>query len=158
MNYDQKEFDDVIRETSFDIIREISPDETGMFDEAYKISISGNAAKGNGDNMLGFGVDALSYLTTPAVVGMVSPVAGFLFSELAKSLKDEATVIIKAKIKERVKKDRADERVSLPVLTKEQLASLEQIAFDSAKKNGADDALAEKMSLTLIGTMNLPQI
>ncbi len=158
MNYDQKEFDDVIRETSFDIIREISPDETGMFDEAYKISISGNAAKGNGDNMLGFGVDALSYLTTPAVVGMVSSVAGFLFSELVKSLKDESTVIIKAKIKKLFKKDRADEKVSLPVFTKEQFASLKQIAFDSAKKNGADDALAEKMSLTLIGTMNLPQI
>ncbi len=154
MNYNPLEFDDLIRDVSLDVIKNVAPEESEMFDEAYSVTVSG---KKKSDDMLGFGVDALSYLATPAVVGMVSSVAGFLFSELVKSLKDESTVIIKAKIKKLFKKDKADEKVVLPAFTKEQFAALKLLAVDSAKKNGADEQLAEKMALALIGSMNLPQ-
>ncbi len=159
MNYNPLEFDDLIRDVSLSVINDIAPEESEMFDEAYSVTVS---AGEKSDDMLGFGVDALSYLATPAVVGMVSSVAGFLFSELVKSLKDESSVIIKAKIKKLFKKDKtdedkADEKVVLPAFTKEQFAALKLIAVDSAKKSGADEQLAEKMALTLIGSMNLPQ-
>lgn len=152
--YNPQEYDDLIREVSFDVVNIIAPEESEVFDDTYAITVSG---KKDSDDMLGFGVDALSYLATPAVVGMVSSVAGFLFSELVKSLKDESTVIIKAKIKKLLKKDKTDEKVILPAFTKEQFAALKLLAVNSAKKNGADDELAEKMALALIGSMNLPQ-
>lgn len=154
MDYNPLEFDDLIRDVSLNVINDIAPEESEMFDEAYSVTVS---AGEKSDDMLGFGVDALSYLATPAVVGMVSSVASFLFSELVKSLKDESSVIIKAKIKKLFKKDKADEKVVLPAFTKEQFAALKLIAVDSAKKSGADEQLAEKMALALIGSMNLPQ-
>lgn len=157
MAYTQADVDEVTRETSAEIVQIVSPEESDMFEEIFASVRSSDAGKENPDSMLGFGVDALQFLQTPAVIGMVSTVAGFLFSELVKSLKDESSVIIKAKIKKLFKKSKDDPKELLPAFTKEQYANLKKLAFDSAKKFGATDDAAEKMSLALLGSMNLPQ-
>lgn len=157
MAYTQADVDEVTKEASEEIVNLVSPEESEMFEEIFASVTGSGSRKDTPDSMLGFGVEALQFLQTPAVIGMVSTVAGFLFSEVVKSLKDESSVIIKAKIKKLFKKGMEDPRELLPAFTKDQYATLKKMAFDSAKKFGATDDAAEKMSLALLGSMNLPQ-
>lgn len=157
MSYTQADLDEVTKEASAELVSLVSPEESELFEEIFASVKGSEAGKGNPDSMLGFGVDALQFLQTPAVIGMVSTVAGFLFSEVLKSLKDESSVIIKAKIKKLFKKGKDDPKELLPSFTKDQYATLKKLAFDSAKKFGATDDAADKMSLALLGSMNLPQ-
>lgn len=152
MEYDPKEFEDVIREASLSLVTEFAPEEASSYDD---IREEMNSAKSH-DVMLGFGVDAISFLTTPAAIGMVSSVAGFLFSEVVKSLKEESAQIIKAKLKKVFSKSRDAKPEDLPALSRNQFEHLRKLAVESAIKSGADEALAERMALSLIGSMNLP--
>ncbi len=150
------EYPDLVKDISGDIVAEVSPDETGSFDEIFSALASGKASTDNSDRILGFGVDALLYLNSPVVIGMVSSVLAFLSAEVLKSLKDESSSYIKEKIKLIFKKSGKQEAVSLPVFTKEQFAELRRLSVESAKKNGASDEDAEKFANALIARMNLP--
>lgn len=156
MLFDKEEFGDIIKEASGNVVKEVAPDEFETFDEIYA-QVSGQAPRADEDSKLGFGVDAFAFLSSPAAIGMVTSVAGFLFAELVKSLKDESTVIIKDKVKKMFKKGKDDSKTALPQFTKEQFAQLRQLAVDSAKKNGASDEISDRMANCLIASMNLPQ-
>ncbi len=149
---------DLIKEISFIVVNEVAKDESEMFGEIFE-EYYGNPAKksGKADDMLGFGVDGILSVSTPVVIGMVSSVTGFLFNEIVKSLREQSTEVIKNKIRKLFNKKTELSKNELPEFSAAQFAEIKKLAKEEAIKFGASEDIAEKMSSSLIGSMNLPK-
>lgn len=158
MNLSLSDKKEIVKEMTYSVISGISPEEAAMFDGIFEEYYDNPAKKNAGrDSTLGFGIEGMLDLSTPMVIGMASSVAGFLFTEILKTVKDQTAEAIKAKIKKLFnKKDQNVKKSDLPDLTPEQYAIIKKIAKDEALKFGLSEADAEKMSTGFIGSMNLP--
>ncbi|MEO8665569.1 MAG: hypothetical protein ABI462_08725 [Ignavibacteria bacterium] len=148
---------ELIKEISFTVVSDVAGDESEMFGEMFEEYYNKPLnSSSKSDDMLGFGVEGILDISTPVVIGMVTSVTGFLFSEIVKTFREQSAEVIKDKVKKLFNKKTEVKKSELPELTSEQFAIIKKLAKDEAVRFGASEDMAEKMSSSLIGTMNLP--
>lgn len=148
---------ELIVELSKQIVEQMAPEETDLFDElmeSYFVDPSPPDLTANpGDDPLGFGVNDLMVAVTPAAAAVASAAIAFVMSVLAKAARDEGAEQIRRRLKSalRDKRNTEDSRLAL---TSSQLETLLTITRETAERYGMDteqsDAMANAVLVTLL--------
>lgn len=131
----------LISEVARDLIADLAPQELPLFrahSEAYfkdpQKAVQSQSAK---DEMLGFGAGDAVVLLTPIVLATLDEVVKFVGEEMKTSVQGEGAAWIQQAVKSLFKKFRpseADDKKKLTALTAEQLAQVQNIAFNKARQ------------------------
>jgi hypothetical protein len=168
----------IVAELTFEVVGEIAPEEHEIFNELlheyYQPAKPTKTGKGGSDDPLGFGLEGVVHLMTPAVAALVTTLLNGLLAEAAKSLQEEGAAAIRNKIKtllnpgqekkpagketgqdrpgetkEGGQKAHKEERPSGVDFSREQLAAILKNAKSAARKQGASDEEAERIANAL---------
>jgi hypothetical protein len=152
-----------IQELSRSIIAENASDEVDLFEElaADYFRNPQPPKREERDDALGFGLETVMAFT-PAVLAMAKVAFDFACSECLKAAKDEASEVIKRKVKTFFRKAK-DTSAPTPAVTeapavtftRAQLEQLRTIAINEGIAYGLKPHEAEKMSRSLIGSAAL---
>lgn len=143
---------DVVR----DIIVQTAPEElplfratsTAYFKNADRV-LKGQMSK---DELLGFGAGEAVTLLTPYVFVVVTEVVRFVIVEVQKSVATESANLISDIVKKLFKRVRPEENNLLP-LTSAQLAQVDKVAYESARRLNLSNDRARLLADAIKGSM-----
>lgn len=159
----------LVAQLSYDVVGAVAPEEQEIFDELleeyYQPPITGGRPPESNDP-LGFGLEGMVHVATPAVIALVTTFLNHVFTEAMKTLQDESVEAVKQKIKALFaveKKEKADAPGEVPpepkakliAFEREQLALIRKAAIQEARKRGASAEEAERMANALFVRLTL---
>src|SRR5262249_18716495 len=128
----------LVTEVARDVLSEVAPQEMPIFAAASRAYFADPASalrqSRPKDNVLGFGIEAVGVLVTPAVLLVVSEVLEFLTRIAAKAMEDGLAKEIPQIIKSMFRKFHSSDPDTPAVLTKEHLALIHGNVLLAAKK------------------------
>lgn len=147
----------LITELSKQIVEQIAPEETDLFDELMASYFADpsppDLTADPRDDPLGFGLNELMIAVTPAAAAVASAAIAFVMSVLAKAARDEGAEQIRRRLKSALQSKRNVEGNSL-TLTPSQLETLLTITRETAGRYGMDpeqsDAMANAVLVALL--------
>lgn len=150
MTEKDKEIRETIKEVSYNIINDIAPEELDMFDEisdAYFSDPSVFEKKKSGDDPIGFGIESMTDMLSPAALSVVTTVVTYIAAEAFGAAKGALTDELKSRIKslfnKKTEKKEADE------LTPDQLREI----HNKAVSRGIELHLSEEQSNNLANAL-----
>jgi hypothetical protein len=160
---------DLIRDLTEQLIAEVAPDETELFEEIWRDCTGpGKRPKIPKADPLSFGVADAVTLVTPTVIAVTTTVVAILWLEAQKALGVAAKDYfdgLRARLQKRQEKPSGGTTVppatksaiQTQLLTPEFLARVRDLTQSVARKEGLDETVAETVSLKLIARLALPQ-
>jgi hypothetical protein len=160
-----------IQDVSRNVVGEVAAEELELFPELaadYFANPQSARSQPPKDDALGFGLETVAVLT-PVVLAMTKAVIGFVSAQVLQTAKDESASLLKEKIKavfaslrkgaglptEKETPATSAPPVTAPTLNRGQLEQIKKLAVAEAVSFGVKPEDAEKMSLSLIGSLAL---
>jgi hypothetical protein len=144
---------DTVRNISRILVAEIAPEELDNFDELFdeaRTASNSPSSRNSSDEALGFGLDALIIIATPAVKTAVMAVMTFIVNEVIDNAKNETATIIKERIKNIFDSNKKSKSPASPP-NKETLRRIQKMAEESAKLHGLSEEQSNKFAMVLVG-------
>ena len=151
--------DQLIADWARDIVAQSAPEELPLFRaksvEYFKNpnkSLKGQKSK---DNMLGFGAGEAVILVTPYVLTIATQVIKFVAEELSKALATQSTDVIGDIVKRIFQRPgkKQDDTTPIPPLTREQLAQIYHVAYQTALGLHLPDEKAKLLANATVGSL-----
>jgi hypothetical protein len=156
----------LVAEITYEVVGEVAPEEQEIFDELLQeyYQPAKPAARRDSDDPLGFGLEGVVSMATPAAAALVATFLNHLLDEAVKTFQDESVEAVKQKIAalfHRTKdKETAEDKSAAPAagakvepapvgFDRDQLAAILKAAKDEARKRGASKDEAEQMANAL---------
>lgn len=143
---------DTVRNISRILVAEVAPEELDNFDELFdeaRAPSNSPSSRSTSDEALGFGLDALIIIATPAVKAAVMTVMTFIVNEIIDNAKNETATIIKEHIKDIFDSTKKSKTHASP-LNKETLIRIQKVAEESAKLHGLSEEQSTKFAMALM--------
>lgn len=156
MSEKDTEIRETIKEISYDIINNIAPEETDMFDEiseAYFSDPSVFEKKKSGDDPIGFGIESMTDMLSPAALSVVTTVVTYIAAEAFGAAKGALTDELKSRIKTLFNKK--TEKKDAASFTQEQLKEIHDKAFNRGIELRLSEEQSENLANALIASMVL---
>jgi hypothetical protein len=152
----------LVSEVARDVLSDIAPQEMPIFAAASRAYFADPAAAlqqfRSKDDVLGFGMEAVTVLVTPAVLLVVSEVLEFLTRVAAKATEDGLAKEIPEIIKAMFRKFHSSEPDVMPsVLTKEHMALIHENVLLAAKRLHLPAAKAQSLANAVTAQLVLPK-
>lgn len=155
----------LIQELSKGIVAETAPEEMDLFDELvteyFQNPTPPDLSAKPKEDPLGFGLNELLIVVTPAAAEIVRSVLNHLMTETMEAAKDESAEMVKKKVKKLFNPENKNEKPAkkddgeVRPLNKEQLEQVKKLARKQAIKFGIGPDKAEKMANALVGSLAL---
>ena len=158
MTEKDKEIRETINEISYNIINDIAPEEIDMFEEISEAYFSDPAVfekKKSGDDPIGFGIEGIMEMFSPAVMTVVTTVVTYIATEAFGAAKGALTDELKAKIKSLFNKKA--EKKDDAALTPEQLKTVHEKAVSRGISLNLSEEQANNLANALIASMVIKQ-
>jgi hypothetical protein len=153
-----KDIRETIKEVSFNLISELAPEEAEMFHEisdAYFNNPELLSGLNSKDDPVGFGVDGIIEMVSPATLGVVTTVITYIATEAFGAAKGALTDELKSKIKSLFNKKTGEKASHVHTLTKEQLKLIRDKAISEGKAQKLSEEKATNLANALISSMVL---
>lgn len=151
----------LVTDVARDVLSEIAPEEMPIFAAASRAYFADPAAARqqlrSRDNVLGFGVEALTVVVTPAVLLILSEVFDFLTGVAAKATEEGLTKEIPQIIKAMFRKFHSSEPDIPSVLTREQIGLIHSNVLLAAKKLRLPAEKAQSLANAVTAQLVLPK-
>lgn len=149
-----KDIKETIRDVSFGIVSEIAPEESDFFYEisdAYFTNPELLKNINSGDDPVGFGIEGVIEMVSPATIGIVSTVITYIATEIFGAAKGALTDELKNKIKSLFDKDKLNNKDKGTDISKNNIPEKENtVALTSDQlKQIRDKAIEEGLALKL---------
>jgi hypothetical protein len=156
--------DRLVAELARSAISRAAPEELPLFratSEAYFENPDAVAAKGSGDDMLGFGVGEALVLLTPVALAVSRDVLNFVLEQLRSQAREHGKEAIDRLVSRLIKRDEesaaepaaADADAKPPDLTEEQLEEVRALAIEKARQLKLAPDKAELLADSLVGSL-----
>ena len=144
------ESDEVVREVARDYVTELAPEELPLFrpiSDAY-LRDPGRPLdpRGDGDEVLGFGMDAAVVLMTPIVLAVVHDVVLRVRAQLVDQLAEQGGDVVERWLHRLFRGAGPAAGAKIPALSPAQLAEVRQLAYDGALKGGISEKRASSLA------------
>jgi hypothetical protein len=148
---------DVVAELARRSIADTAPQELPLFrivSQAYFDDPKQVLEPASGkDDMLGFGPAGLVMLVTPAALEAAKSIISYLFSQLKGSAEHETSDAIAARVHQLFHRDEKPE--APPLLTREQLAHVRELALEKGRQLNLPEAQADLLADSMVGSLAL---
>jgi hypothetical protein len=149
---------DLVSEVARSLVAAAAPGELPLFratSDAYFRDPQGVLQPKPGkEEMLGFGVEAEVMLLTPAILEATRSVLRFLVAQLQSEAGSEASDAIRNRLERLLHRDPKTEPAE-PGLSREQLAQVREIAFETGRKAQLPEQEATLLADAMIGRLAL---
>lgn len=131
----------------------VAPEELPLFavtSEMYRRDPGAVEGRGDGDEVLGFGAEAITALT-PVLLAVGSEVARFLLEQVRAVAADETQGTLKAMVHRLLGGPKADGVPEPAPLTAEQLRRVRAVAFERARRLKLPEEQAQLLADAMVG-------
>lgn len=139
---------ELITALSRQIIDEIAPEETDLFDELISDYFADptppDLSTAAADDPLGFGLGELMVAVTPAAAAVAAAAIPFIVATMTQAAGDAGAEQVRSWLKRRLRGE-GDHSRATPQLPPEAMKNLRRIMDDAARQYGMDDAQSEAM-------------
>jgi hypothetical protein len=151
----------IVAEVARDVLSEVAPQEMPIFAAASRAYFADPDAAlrqlRSKDNVLGFGVEALTVLLTPVVLQILSEVFEFLMGAAEKAFKDGVTNELSEVVKAMFKKFHPTDSNIPSILTKEQIGLIHGNVLLAADKLRLPADEAQSLANAITAQLVLPK-
>ncbi|HKA03094.1 MAG TPA: hypothetical protein VKD67_02160 [Acidimicrobiales bacterium] len=143
--------DRLILDVSRQVVGDLAPGELEVFDATGDAYLEAPAGK-DGEEMLGFGVEVVAFVT-PFVVMATKAVVSYLSEVVSKAMKEQSESVIAGYVKRLFKRFHDDPEPAPVQLTIEEIKKAHEVALAEAKALGMKDERASLLANAIAGEL-----
>jgi len=144
--------DALVLDVSRQVVTELAPGELEVFEATGDAYLAAPAGK-DGEEMLGFGVEVVAFMT-PFVVAATKAVVAYLTDVVTKAVKDESSSVVAGYVKRLFKRFHADDPEPAPVrLSTDEIKRAHDVALEQATAMGMKAERAHLLADTIAGEL-----
>jgi hypothetical protein len=144
--------DSLILDVSRHVVSDLAPGELEVFDATGDAYLEAPAGK-DGEEMLGFGVEAVAFVT-PFVVMATKAVVSYLSEVVSKALKEESDSVVAGYVKRLFRRFHDDDPEPAPVqLSLAEIKKAREVALTEAKALGMKAERANLLANAIAGEL-----
>jgi hypothetical protein len=147
------EDDALILDVSRQVVADVAPGELEVFDATGDAYLDESAAGKDGEEMLGFGVDLVAFVT-PFVVMATKAVVSYLSDVVSNALKEESSSVVAGYVKHLFKRFHTDDARPAPVqLSIDEIKKAHAVALEKATAMGMKAERANLLADAIAGEL-----